>query len=124
MRHSNNYGKKFLDTKLFITNYLVMKFITDIPADFKGTANIFIALGDEHRQRMLLAFEKGEKLNIRQIVSTTTLSRTAVTHHLKVLHQSGVLDSEKTGKEVYFWINKKMVAEALQRVLNFINNET
>ena len=101
-----------------------MKFITDIPADFKDTADIFIALGDEHRQRMLLAFEKGEKLNIRQIVSTTTLSRTAVTHHLKVLHQSGVLDSEKAGKEVYFWINKKMVAEALQRVLNFINNET
>ncbi len=101
-----------------------MKFITEIPADFKDTADIFIALGDEHRQRMLLAFEKGEKLNIQQIVSTTTLSRTAVTHHLKVLHQSGILDSEKVGKEVYFWINNKMVAEALQRVLNYIKQET
>lgn len=101
-----------------------MKFITEIPADFKDTADIFIALGDEHRQRMLLTFEKGEKLNIQQIVSTTTLSRTAVTHHLKVLHQSGILDSEKSGKEVYFWINKELVAEALQRVLHYINNET
>lgn len=101
-----------------------MKCIADIPADFKDTADIFIALGDEHRQRMLLAFEKGEKLNIQQIVSTTPLSRTAVTHHLKVLRQSGVLDSEKVGKEVYFWINKEIVAEALQRVLHYINNET
>lgn len=101
-----------------------MKLITDIPADFKNTAQIFIALGDEHRQRMLLAFEKGEKLNILQLVSTTTLSRTAVTHHLKVLHQSGILNSEKVGKEVYFWINKEAVAEALQRVLNYINHET
>jgi len=101
-----------------------MNSITDIPADFKNTASIFVALGDEHRQRILLAFEKGEKLNILQIVSTTTLSRTAVTHHLKVLRQSGVLSSEKVGKEVYFWINTAVVTEALQRVLNYIKNET
>ncbi len=101
-----------------------MKWFAEIPADFKDTADIFIALGDEHRQRILLAFEKGEKLNIQQIVSTTPLSRTAVTHHLKVLRQSGVLDSEKVGKEVYFWINRKVVTEALQRVLHYINNET
>ena len=101
-----------------------MKLITDIPEDFKNTADIFVALGDEHRQRMLLAFEKGEKLNILQIVSTTTLSRTAVTHHLKVLHQSGVLNSEKIGKEVYSWINTEVVTDALQRVLSYIKNET
>lgn len=101
-----------------------MKLITDIPAGFKDTAAIFIALGDEHRQRILLAFEKGEKLNILQIVSTTTLSRTAVTHHLKILHQSGVLNSEKIGKEVFFWINSALVMDAMQRVLTYIKNET
>jgi len=101
-----------------------MKNIIDIPAGFKNTANIFIALGDEHRQRILLAFEKGEKLNILQIVSTTTLSRTAITHHLKVLHNAGVLNSEKTGKEVFFWINSEVVANALQQVLHYIKNET
>lgn len=101
-----------------------MKLIANIPSDFKNTASIFIALGDEHRQRILLTFEKDEKLNILQIVSTTTLSRTAVTHHLKVLHHAGVLQSEKVGKEVYFWINTKVVAEALQRVLTYIKNET
>jgi DNA-binding transcriptional ArsR family regulator len=101
-----------------------MKSINDMPVEFKDTAEIFIALGDEHRQRILLAFEKGEKLNILQIVSTTTLSRTAVTHHLKVLHGAGVLSSEKTGKEVYFWINKKSIVSALQSVLTYIKNET
>lgn len=101
-----------------------MKLITDIPAEFKDTAAIFIALGDEHRQRILLAFEKDEKLNILQIVSTTTLSRTAVTHHLKILHQSGVLNSEKIGKEVFFWINSALVMDAMQRVLTYIKNET
>lgn len=101
-----------------------MKKVIDIPAGFKNTADIFIALGDEHRQRILLAFEKGEKLNIQQIVSTTTLSRTAVTHHLKVLHHSKILTSEKIGKEVFFWINSEVVINALQQVLNYIKNET
>lgn len=101
-----------------------MKSITDIPLAFKDTAATFIALGDEHRQRILLAFEKGERLNILQIVSTTTLSRTAVTHHLKVLREAGVLDSEKIGKEVYFWINRHNVLKALQSVLTYIENET
>lgn len=101
-----------------------MKSISEIPASFKDTADIFIALGDEHRQLILLAFEKGEKLNILQIVSTTTLSRTAVTHHLKVLHRAGVLASQKVGKEVFFWINRPMIANALQQVLNYIQNET
>ena len=45
-----------------------MKSITDIPKEFKNTAAIFIALGDEHRQRILLAFEKGEKLKDRKSV--------------------------------------------------------
>lgn len=101
-----------------------MKNVSEIPASFKDTADIFIALGDEHRQLILLAFEKGEKLNIMQIASTTTLSRTAVTHHLKVLHRAGVLSSEKIGKEVFFWINGALVANALQQVLDYIRNET
>lgn len=101
-----------------------MKSIADIPAEFKNTAAIFIALGDEHRQRILLAFEKGEKLNILQIASTTTLSRTAVTHHLKVLHAAQVLNSEKVGKEVYFWINSAAVIDAIQGVSTYIKNET
>jgi DNA-binding transcriptional ArsR family regulator len=101
-----------------------MKRVTEIPSSFKNTADIFIALGDEHRQLILLAFEKGEKLNILQIVSTTTLSRTAVTHHLKVLHRAGALSSEKIGKEVFFWINSPLIANALQQVLNYIQNET
>lgn len=115
---------KVVDKHNYITNYIVMKLIAVIPESFKNTASIFIALGDEHRQRILLAFEKGEKLNILQIVSTTTLSRTAVTHHLKILHHAGVLNSEKVGKEVYFWINSIAVVQALQGVLTYITNET
>jgi DNA-binding transcriptional ArsR family regulator len=101
-----------------------MKTIVTIPGEWKDTSDLFVALGDEQRQRILLTFEPGERLNVAQIVSASTLSRTAVSHHLKVLRLCGALESEKIGKEVYFWINKEFMADALQRVLNYINTQT
>lgn len=100
-----------------------MKTIQTIPDEWQNIAHLFIALGDAHRQRILLAFEKEERLNIMQIAAASTLSRTAVTHHLKILHQSGALQSEKVGKEVYFWVNKFMITHAIKNVLRYIETE-
>ena len=101
-----------------------MKQILTIPTAWQNTAALFIALGDAHRQRILLAFEVNERLSTLQIVAASTLSRTAVTHHLKILQSSGALQSEKIGKEVFFWIDKTYVSNALQLVLTYINTET
>lgn len=97
-----------------------MKTILQIPSEWADTSKLFIALGDEQRQRILLAFEPDERLNIGQIVAASTLSRTAVSHHLRVLRDGGALQSEKIGKEVFFHINKKMMTEALEGVLSYI----
>lgn len=100
-----------------------MKIITDIPPAWSDISDLFVALGDAHRQRILLAFEKQERMSILQIVEGSQLSRTAVTHHLKVLERGGALQSEKVGKEVYFWVNKAWMSEALQNVLKYIQEE-
>ena len=100
-----------------------MKSITEIPVEWKNISELFVALGDEQRQRILLAFESGERLNIVQIVASSKLGRTAVTHHLKILHNSGALQSEKIGKEVFFWVNKTHITSQIQNVLNYIKSE-
>ncbi|MCB5185827.1 helix-turn-helix domain-containing protein [Methylobacillus gramineus] len=100
-----------------------MKSVRDIPQEWKDISDLFVALGDEHRQRILLSFESGEQLSIRQIVEASTLSRTAVTHHLKVLEQGGALKSQKVGKEVLFGIDKHHMQIALQNVLHYINED-
>lgn len=71
-----------------------------------------------------MTFSKGEKLNVSQIVSASTLSRTTVSHHLKLLRQAGALQSEKIGKEVYFWIDKDNILTLLNRVMTYIKNNT
>ncbi|WP_226417408.1 ArsR/SmtB family transcription factor [Dechloromonas denitrificans] len=87
-------------------------------------SRIFVALGDEHRQRMLLLFEPGERLNVGQIAEVSTLARSTVSHHLKILHESGVLASEKVGKEVWFWINRDALAKTLGNVLDYLKENT
>lgn len=100
-----------------------MKSLHSIPQAWTATSKLFIALGDEQRQRILLAFESDERLSISQIVAVSTLSRTAVTHHLKVLKEGGALVSEKVGKEVFFRIDKETMEAGLEAVLNYIKNE-
>jgi len=93
-----------------------------IPEAWRQVSRVFTALGDEHRQRILLTFEQGERLNVSQIVSVSTLSRPAVSHHLKILRDSSVLCSEKIGKEVFFWINKSFLTETFASVSNYLND--
>lgn len=95
-------------------------YLRAIPREWREISRAFTAMGDEHRQRILLTFEKGEKLNVGQIVEVSTLSRSAVSHHLKLMRHAGVLDSEKVGKEVYYWINKAFLEKSLHAVLTFI----
>ena len=100
-----------------------MKSIVDIPNEWKNISALFIALGDEQRQRILLSFDKEERLNILQIVASSKLGRTAVTHHLNVLRHSGALQSEKIGKEVFFWLDKTYITNNIQAVLNYIRED-
>src|SRR5499427_4216938 len=91
-----------------------------LPAPWRRIASIFVALGDPHRQRILLMFEPGERLNVGQIVAASTLSRSTVSHHLRVLRDAGVLESEKVGKEVYFWPDADAVRSALDAVRDYL----
>ncbi len=93
-----------------------------LPTEWVPMSKVFAALGDEQRQRILLLFERGERLNISRIVAASPLSRTAITHHLRVLHEAGVLRSEKVGKEVFFWIDTAHVTETMSTVLAYIQD--
>lgn len=91
-----------------------------IPKEWRNISKAFTAMGDEHRQRILLTFSPGERLNVGQIVEVSTLSRSAVSHHLKILRDAGVLQSVKEGKEVYFWIARDFLIDALETVTEHV----
>jgi DNA-binding transcriptional ArsR family regulator len=95
-----------------------------IPPEWQAMSKVFTALGDEHRQRILLLFEPGERLNVGQIAEASTLARSTVSHHLKILHEAGVLGSEKVGKEVWFWIDRNWLLVVFANVAGYIREST
>ena len=94
-----------------------------IPETWQQIAKVFNALGDEHRQRLLLTFEPGERLTAGQLAEVSTLSRPTVSHHLKILREAGVLQHERLGKTIYFWIDKPYLNDSLQAVLTYLQDE-
>ena len=98
-------------------------YMRSLPKEWRSMAKVFVALGDEHRQRILLTFEKGERLTVGQISLVSTLSRPAVSHHLKILRAAGILEAKKSGKEVYLHVNKALLEESLRAVLDYVRQE-
>jgi len=92
-----------------------------LPRTWQPTARIFTALGDPHRQRIILMFDDGERLSVGQIVEATPLSRSAVAHHLRVLRDAGILRCEKIGKEVWYWPVPETVRAALDAVNDYLD---
>lgn len=93
-----------------------------LPKAWSRTADVFTALGDSHRQRILLSFDKRERLTITQLAAIAPLSRTAITHHVRVLAQAGILVAEKRGREVFFHIDRTLLKSTLQKVSDYIDD--
>lgn len=71
---------------------------------FKTCSPLFIALGDEIRQKLLLLLADAgfEGINVQNLASKTHLSRPAVSHHLKVLKDAGIITPVKKGTESFY----------------------
>jgi DNA-binding transcriptional ArsR family regulator len=96
--------------------------LTTLPSDWQPIARTLAAIGDEVRQRILLLFEPGERLTIKQIAEVMSLSRSAVVHHLNVLRQAEILSARKEGKEVFFRVNPRPVVYAMEQLYLYIGD--
>ena len=94
--------------------------LNNMPQDWKAIADIFSALGDETRQKILLMFEPGEEVGRKAIGELLPLSQTAVAHHVATLMRAGLLHHEKRGKEVYYKLNHETLLGALNRVRDYV----
>lgn len=99
------------------------EYLTMLPSAMQPTAAIFSALGDPVRQRILLLFEPGEALSIKDIAESFELSRTAVVHHLTVLERAGILARRRSGKASLYSTRPEVVLEAVTALRDYILEE-
>ncbi|KJS16224.1 MAG: ArsR family transcriptional regulator [Peptococcaceae bacterium BRH_c4b] len=78
--------------------------------------DILKALADQHRQNILKLLARQE-MGVCEIMHAIGLSQPAVSHHLKILKQAGLVCTEKQGKMVFYTLNKT----GLQNFFNQVN---
>jgi DNA-binding transcriptional ArsR family regulator len=82
---------------------------------FRECIPYFEVLADENRQRLVLALAEGhETLNVGALTDRVSLSRPAVSHHLKVLLQAGVVGLTKKGTESYYFLTVEAMVGKLK----------
>ena len=72
------------------------------------------AVGDPVRMELVFLVGRRGPMNVTDIASHFKLSRPAISHHLKVLKDAGVLNAEKQGKEVHYRLNRRRAVDALR----------
>ena len=79
-----------------------------------GLAQVFKALGDPVRLRLisLIGAREGGEVCVCDLTSAFNLTQPTISHHLKVLREAGLIDSERRGTWVYY----RVVPAALERM--------
>ena len=69
-------------------------------------AKVFKALGDPVRLRLLsmIASREGGEVCVCEMTPAFDLSQPTISHHLKLLRQAGLIDCERRGTWVYYWV--------------------
>jgi DNA-binding transcriptional ArsR family regulator len=68
-------------------------------AALRKSAPIFAALGDETRLRLIAVLCAGGAMSIAQLTTGTDITRQAVTKHLQVLAEAGLVHDIRQGRE-------------------------
>lgn len=64
------------------------------------------ALGNESRQEIcMILMMNSEGLRVADLVHQVNLSRSVVSHHVKVLIEAGIVKSRKEGTYIYYYLD-------------------
>ena len=96
---------------------------TELPPHWLPTASVFAALGDETRQKILLLFEPGDELSIKDIAAQFSLGRTTIVHHLSVLEKAGILAVRRDGRLALYTLCHAPVLYALEKLRLLIDDD-
>lgn len=77
--------------------------------DEKAMARIFKALGDENRVKIVNLLWNGEVCACR-LLSALSISQPTLSHHMKILCDSGIVEGRKVGTWMYYKISKAGIA--------------
>ena len=97
--------------------------IAELAEEFRNCQKLLTALGDENRQHLILEMmQMGECQGVRvgTITEKTHLSRPAVSHHIKILKEAGILKMRREGTKNYYYLDAD--TESMHQLLSMIRH--
>lgn len=91
------------------------------PKIFEMSTDLFSILSDNSRVRILWLLCHTEDC-VANIAAAVDMSSPAVSHHLKLLKNSGILQSTKMGKEVYYTLADNEKAYEVHKIIDTVFN--
>jgi DNA-binding transcriptional ArsR family regulator len=91
-------------------------------SELKEAAPVFAALGDRTRLRLVVRLCDGEALSITQLTSESKVTRQAITKHLHVLEDAGLVRGSRHGREQLWELDARQLATA-RRCLKLISRQ-
>jgi DNA-binding transcriptional ArsR family regulator len=91
-------------------------------SDVRGSATVFAALGDETRLRLVSRLCVDGPMSITRLSAGFPISRQAVTKHLRVMKDAGLVRSARHGRESVWQLEEKRLADA-RRHLQTISSQ-
>ncbi|MFL5595427.1 MAG: ArsR/SmtB family transcription factor [Gemmatimonadaceae bacterium] len=83
---------------------------------------MFAALGDEGRLRIVSRLRDDGPLSITRLTTGSNISRQAVTKHLRVMGEVGLVRSTRQGRETVWELNQRRLDDA-RRYLDTISRQ-
>jgi ArsR family transcriptional regulator len=89
------------------------------PTEAADLAQAFKAIGDPVRLQLLsmIASHAGGEVCVCDLTPAFDLTGPTVSHHLRVLREAGLIDHQRRGTWVYYWVIPSRLA-ALSRLLD------
>lgn len=85
-------------------------------------APIFAALGDTTRLALVTRLSQGDLCSIAQLTEGSRLTRQAITKHLRVLEEAGLVHGTRRGRESLFAFHPEPLEE-LKRYLDLVSEQ-
>lgn len=85
---------------------------------------LFAALGDESRQDIIMLLAEHEQLSVGELARRTQLSRPAVSHHIRILKEAGLLRDTRQGTRRYYRPSFSGAVQSMRRLVAQLDRNT
>ncbi len=96
----------------------------DVPDDrvVSRVVQMFRALADETRLKILSLLEGGDEYGVTEIAVTLGLTQSNVSHHLSRLMDMGFVSYRREGRFVYYRISDECIKDIMRRARDHVTS--